>query len=85
MLISADASPGRKGPDSYDFSQFQAFDSPFAGNTYADPKFKNTSPALTLTPGAFNFDLEPTASAVSRNPAGSEQETIGPRHRRFPD
>ena len=69
MLISADASPGGKGSGSYDFNQFQAFNANFASNRYADPKFKNASPALTLTPGAFNFDLQPTATAISRNSA----------------
>jgi hypothetical protein len=79
MSVSADASPGEKGSGSYAFAQFEMLSSNFAANRYADPEFKNASPALTLTPGSFNFDRPQTAAAgKSRDSPASKQEAIGP-------
>jgi hypothetical protein len=78
MSISADAVPGGEGAGNYDFGGFQAFSPNVTGNQYADPEFKNASPALVMTPGAFKFDV-PSASAAVRQDSGAEKrETIGP-------
>lgn len=62
MVISNDASPNG-GAGTYNFSQFQAFNTNFSGNEYADPQFASVSPTFTLTPGAFNFAASPSSPA----------------------
>lgn len=64
MKIDSDADstgdpPGyAKTTVNYTFPQFQAFNSNFNGNMYADPLFTDASPSYTLTPGKFNFTLQ---------------------------
>ena len=78
MSISADAAPGGEGAGNYDFGGFQAFSPNLAGNQYADPEFKNASPALVMTPGAFKFDVPSTSAAVRQDSGAEKRETIGP-------
>ena len=80
MSISTDAVPGGVDAGKYDFSAFQAFSANFVGNQYANPEFKNASPALVMTPGAFSFDVPSTSPAVRQASGSGKRETVGPKH-----
>ncbi len=78
MSISADAIPGGADAGNYDFNGFQAFSPNFSENLYANPEFKHASPALGMTPDAFNFELPSTSPAIRQSTGTDKPDSIGP-------
>lgn len=78
MSVSTDAVPGGADAGEYNLDGLQAFSANFAGNQYANPEFKNASPALVMTPGAFSFNFLSTSPAIRPASGADKRGTIGP-------